>query len=96
MFDSHLIYEKIKCIIQILKSKNENRRIKFINDFVFPECLRTKLKCVCPSLSEAEVLRVEDGLRCYFIISTMAGKQNLAMPSQAVDIIWHEFILFTK
>jgi hypothetical protein len=35
------------------------------------------------------------GLKEYFHIANMANKQFVSMPSQVVDIAWHEFILFT-
>jgi len=34
-------------------------------------------------------------LREYFHICNIAGKNRVAMPSQVVDVAWHEFILFT-
>ena len=37
-----------------------------------------------------------DGLREYFHLCNIAGKRMVSMPSQAVDLAWHEFILFTK
>ena len=39
---------------------------------------------------------VLEGLKKFFIINNMANKQSVAMPSQAVDLAWHEFILYTK
>ncbi|MEM7078744.1 MAG: hypothetical protein AAF513_08960 [Pseudomonadota bacterium] len=46
-------------------------------------------------LSEADVERVLDGLRTYIVLCLGAGKRTLAMPSQAVDVAWHAFILNT-
>ena len=36
------------------------------------------------------------GLREYFHICNIAGRSLVSMPSQVVDVAWHEFILFTK
>ncbi len=36
------------------------------------------------------------GLREYFLLCHRAGQRMVAMPSQAVDVVWHEFILFTR
>ena len=37
-----------------------------------------------------------DALREYFHLCRKAGKRLLSMPSQVVDVAWHEFILFTR
>jgi hypothetical protein len=39
---------------------------------------------------------VFDSLRSFFLISYKAKRKPVAMPSQVVDVAWHEFILFTK
>jgi hypothetical protein len=36
------------------------------------------------------------GLKQYFQVCNLAGKQFVSMPSQVVDDAWHEFILFTR
>jgi hypothetical protein len=35
-------------------------------------------------------------LRQFFIAYLMSGKQYVSMPSQAVDELWHAFILYTR
>lgn len=77
-------------------SHKKKQRADFINQYIFPNRLRTTLKQTYPHLSDADVLIVERGLRNYFELSVLSGKKNLAMPSQAVDVMWHEFILFTQ
>jgi len=32
----------------------------------------------------------------FFLVYLKGGRRNVAMPSQAVDDLWHEFILYTK
>ncbi len=90
------IYQKVESLVIRINNKYQQRRTDYINDYVFPERLRAKLKNTYPLLSDADVLLVEQALRNYFVISTIAGKKNLAMPSQAVDLMWHEFILYTN
>ena len=45
---------------------------------------------------DAEVMRVIQGLREYFHLCNSAGRRMVSMPSQVVDVAWHEFILFTR
>ncbi len=69
---------------------------EFIRQYSFPEKLKTSLKEKYPHLSDADAELVLDGLRQYFAVCWWAGKRFVSMPSQAVDVMWHEFILFTK
>ncbi|HET8707474.1 MAG TPA: hypothetical protein VFM46_14310 [Pseudomonadales bacterium] len=76
--------------------KTEVRRQIYIDSYPFPSRISDKLKTAYPNLSSAQIKRVIEGLRQYFQLCRMAKKQNVAMPSQAVDVAWHEFILFTQ
>ena len=40
--------------------------------------------------------RVVEGMREYFHVCNIGRHRMIAMPSQAVDVAWHEFILFTR
>ncbi|MDC3952169.1 hypothetical protein KGZ13_33865, partial [Pseudomonas aeruginosa] len=40
--------------------------------------------------------RVLGGLREYLLLCRAAGKRMVAMPSQVVDVAWHELILHTR
>lgn len=73
-------------------------RGNFISAYQFPAALNDKLIEKYPHLSAANADEIIEGLRSYFHICNMAQEQgeNLAMPSQAVDSAWHEFILHTK
>ena len=72
------------------------RRERYIRDYAFHPALRKKVKEVYPHLTEPQLDRVFDGLRDYFLFCHRAGKRMVAMPSQVVDVAWHEFILFTR
>jgi len=72
------------------------RREAFIQSYRFPTTISQKVKKVYPHLSDAQVKRVIDGLREYFSICNTAGRRMISMPSQVVDLAWHEFILFTR
>lgn len=74
----------------------ERQRARFLADFRFPPALARKLRQTYPQLSEAQAAQVIEGLRQFFAISQRAGGRFVAMPSQAVDVAWHEFILSTR
>lgn len=73
-------------------------RGNFISDYQFPPMLNDKLIEKYPHLGQAQADEIIEGLRTYFQICNVAQdeSENLAMPSQAVDSAWHEFILHTK
>lgn len=78
---------------------NEHRkwlRTRFIHSYRFPTRLGHKLLERYPHLSEQQVDKVLHGLREYFQLCRLAGRSMVAMPSQAVDVVWHEFILHTR
>jgi len=72
------------------------RRARFIEDFPLQERLDRRLASRRPELDEQQRREVFEGLRDYFLICNSAGRKMVAMPSQAVDDAWHEFILFTR
>lgn len=72
------------------------KREKLIKGFCFPKTITEKVHERYPHLSEEQLNSVLDALRDYFSICNIAGKRMVAMPSQVVDIAWHEFILFTR
>lgn len=75
---------------------SEVKRRIYIDSYPFPARVSDKLRRTYPHLTDPQIKRVLDGLRQYFQICRMANKQTLSMPSQAVDVAWHEFILFTR
>lgn len=78
------------------RRRRNNTRSQFIDDYRFPERLRLKLAETYPHLTPAQQEQVLQGLRDYFRLCQMAGRRMVAMPSQAVDVVWHEFILYTR
>ncbi|MBK7414826.1 MAG: hypothetical protein IPJ38_06620 [Dechloromonas sp.] len=73
-----------------------SRRIAYIDNFPYARLLDKRLATRRPELSEAQRQAVFVGLNDYFQLCRIAGKRMVAMPSQAVDDAWHEFILFTR
>ncbi len=70
-------------------------REKFILEAPLPPALRTALLKTYPHLSSLEYEEAELGLREFFLACHQT-RSFMAMPSQAVDVLWHEFILDTK
>ncbi|HET8731372.1 MAG TPA: hypothetical protein VFM34_09725, partial [Moraxellaceae bacterium] len=71
-------------------------RMQRLARFPFPPALARKVKATYPQLGDSQVTAVLDGLREFFFLSAMAKGRMVAMPSQVVDVAWHEFILSTR
>ena len=74
----------------------KSRRERMIDSYYFPEKIRAKIMENYPHLSIADSHKVIKALREYFHVCNLAGRRMVAMPSQVVDVAWHEFILFTR
>ncbi len=72
------------------------RREAFIRTFVLPKGLYDNLRAKHPALSLKECQLVARGLRQFFLTHLKSGRKHVAMPSQVVDDLWHEFILYTR
>ncbi|NVJ59375.1 MAG: hypothetical protein HWE27_03245 [Gammaproteobacteria bacterium] len=72
-----------------------NEREELIDNFRFPATIEKKIIEKYPHLNEKQAQLVIDGLREYFHLCNIAGRKMVSMPSQVVDVAWHEFILFT-
>jgi len=70
--------------------------IAFVNGYAFPPALRDKVSEELPELGPTEVARVLEGLRVWFLVCLYAHGRRVGMPSRAVDVAWHEFILLTR
>ncbi|BFM14729.1 hypothetical protein R50073_09120 [Maricurvus nonylphenolicus] len=72
------------------------KREVLIDTYQFPTTIKNKVAEKYPHLNEKDTEMVMRGLREYFHLCNIAGKRMVSMPSQAVDVAWHEFILFTR
>ena len=70
-------------------------RERYIREAPLPRFLQRKLREAYPQLSAKDGELVERGLRQFFL-ACLRSRQFVAMPSQAVDALWHEFILHTQ
>lgn len=71
-------------------------RASYIDRYPFQKHLDARLAARHPELTSEERQAVFAGLLDYFHLCRSAGRRQVAMPSQAVDDAWHEFILFTR
>jgi hypothetical protein len=76
--------------------KRKRHGLTFIKEFEFPKTIRDKIKDKYTHLTSSDLDKVELGLKEWFYVCNFAGKKAVSMPSQVVDVAWHEFILFTK
>lgn len=72
------------------------RREQFIRSAPLPKGLFERLRKRHPNLTDKECQLVAHGLRQFFLAYQKSGRKFVSMPSQVVDDLWHEFILFTK
>lgn len=72
------------------------RRERFLAGYRFPASIKEKVRARYPHLTDQDLYLVLKGLREYFQICNMAGRRMVSMPSQVVDVAWHELILFTR
>ena len=72
------------------------QREKILREHPLPQFLKRKLRHEYPQFSSKDAELVERGLRQFFLACLRSKKKYVAMPSKAVDSMWHEFILSTK
>jgi hypothetical protein len=72
------------------------RRDQFIRNFPLPSGLLDRLAKRRPDLDLKQRVLVARGLRQFFLTYLHSGRRPVAMPSQVVDDLWHEFILYTR
>jgi hypothetical protein len=71
-------------------------RSRLVREAPLPNFLKHKLVATYPHLTLRDAELVERGLRQFFIACQRSNKRFVAMPSQVVDSMWHEFILHTS
>lgn len=75
-------------------AREERRRL--VREAPLPRFLKQKLVDAYPHLTLRDAELVERGLRQFFTACQRSNKRFVAMPSQVVDSMWHEFILHTS
>ena len=72
------------------------RREKYVREFVLPNGLFKKLQEKRPGVDPKHYPLVARALRQFFLCHLKSGRKFVSMPSQIVDELWHEFILYTR
>nr|ACH69669.1 hypothetical protein [uncultured proteobacterium] len=80
----------------VLRAWSRARRERLIREAPMPRYLKRKLVEHYPQLTPRDAELVERGLRQFFLACYRSGGRFVAMPSKAVDAMWHEYILNTK
>ncbi|AMC33824.1 glycine-rich domain-containing protein [Janthinobacterium sp. B9-8] len=86
------------CVVLIIMwlQLRKAARAEFIRSYMFPVGLLDKLQKTRPELSLKDRQLVAHALRQFFLVYHKSRHHQIAMPSQVVDDLWHEFILYTK
>lgn len=71
-------------------------RIQFIRSYALPPGLLDRLAARRPGLADKDRYLVLRALRKFFLAYLNGGLKPVSMPSQVVDDLWHEFILYTR
>lgn len=71
-------------------------RRRFIQNYTFKPMIKKRVLKTYPYLSDSDLDLVFKALRQYFELSLNTKNNLLAMPSQVVDVAWHEMILNTR
>lgn len=71
-------------------------RAEYIRGYKLPVGLFDKLRKQRPELSIKDCQLVSHALRQYFLTYLKSGCRFVSMPSQVVDDLWHELILYTR
>jgi hypothetical protein len=83
-------------VIAVDRVRRKARREQYIRSFMFPRGVFDKLMAARPGLEANDLQLVARGMRQFFLTFLKSGGKRVAMPSQVVDDLWHEFILFTR
>lgn len=83
-------------LIAALQVWRRAHRERMVREAPLPKFLHRKLRERWPHLTAKDCELVERGLRQFFWACLRSDKAFVAMPSQAVDAMWHEFILHTR
>lgn len=87
----------IASIVSLLFPRaRHTERALFIETYIFPASVHSKLKELHPCMSSADSALVLRGLRDWFQVCLAARGRLVSMPSRIVDDAWHAFILDTE
>lgn len=91
-----LFFASVIILLMVFFYNKRKKRIEFLEAFEFPVSIKQRVISTYPHLSNDQAELVLKTLKSFFLISYKAKLRPVAMPSQVVDVAWHQFILFTK
>ncbi len=83
-------------IYKLWRDRRALQRAEFIRTYAWPPGLLGKITVIHPYFRRKEGALIAQGLRQFFLAYLESGRKSVAMPSQAADDLWHEFILYTR
>ena len=78
------------------KKEQRKKQLRFIENYKFSPIIIKRVKAQHDYLSDKDMKKVVEATRDYFYICSQAKGKMVAMPSEIVDVFWHEFLLFTR
>jgi hypothetical protein len=78
------------------KKEQRKKQLRFIENYKFSPVIIKRVKAQHDYLSDKDMKKVVEATRDYFYICNQAKGKMVAMPSEIVDVLWHEFLLFTR
>ena len=91
-----LLFILIALLVLLYRKWAQTSRQRFLDQYRISNAVVDRFRLKHPELNAAQEALVRDGLRQYFQICQRARGRFVAMPSQVVDDMWHDFILFTR
>jgi len=92
-----IVFSLLALLVALLWRRwGRQRQAAYIERYPYQRFLDKRLAARRPELSPEQRTEVLAGLHDYFQLCRRARRRMVAMPSQAVDDAWHEFILFTR
>ena len=83
-------------IVKKYRAVVAKKRDAHIRLFTLPAGLLLKLIKKHPTLTLADAQLVDKAMRQFFMTYHLSNHRFVAMPSEVVDDLWHEFILYTR
>lgn len=83
-------------LVGVWRWAQQAARAEFIRSYKLPLGLFDKLRKKRPELSMKDCQLTAHALRQYFLTYLKSGCRFVSMPSQVVDDLWHELILYTR
>ncbi len=96
IFDAVVLFSLVVLVVFFFRWRIRSSRLAFIEGYRFNTVIGQKVQEKYPHLDQQQIALVLSALKDYFYICSRAKNTMVSMPSQVVDVAWHEFILFTR